>query len=305
MPKDRFLREKHFPLILLLIFIFGCVSSPPKNIEQSYSSYLQREDGTPKTVVILPFENETTKKGMGILVRKSFYNHFSSKNYRDIEISEVDEVLKVITDTSSVHWKNMDPPKLGEIFQADFLIYGKVKGFEKIFLGIYSQIALNIEIKMVECERGQVVWSKAPDYKSHDGGIPTTLIGIIPAFVRSGYHLRDEEVMELIERTNREMVAEIPDPPSPTVSTVLIEIQVASFRENTRARETARKFKQKGYRPRIEAAVRNNTQWYRVIIGPFYRSADAERVRNEIARDSEFKPIFIYNNLGNKKKTLN
>ena len=263
-----------------------------------------KDDGTPKTVAVLPFQNETSKRRLAELVRKSFYNHFSSKNYRDIELGEIDGVLGVISESSSLPWDKLSPSRLGEIFRADFLIYGNVKGFEKIFLGIYSQISLNIEVKMVECKRGEIVWSKSTDHRSHDGGVPTSLIGIIPAAVRSGYHLRDEEVYELIERTNRELVAEIPDPPNPTFSTDLIEIQLASFSEKPRAREIAKIFKKKGFNTRIIIADIDGKKWYRVIIGPYFKRAEAEKVKNDIARDSGLQPIFIYHPIGDNEKKL-
>lgn len=291
-------RAKRILPVVFLFFILGCSSSPKGKNAESFSSYLIRDDGSPKTVAILPFRNETSKRRLGVLVRKSFYNHFSSKNYRDIELSKIDGILEGISEASSLSWENLSPSQLGEIFRADFLIYGKIKGFDKIFLGIYSQIALNLEVKMVECRRGQVVWSKAPDYKSHDGGVPTTLIGIIPAAIRSGYHLRDEEVYELIERTNREMVAEIPNPPNPAIATVLIEIQLASFSEISRALETAKLFKKKGFKARIVTAVIDGNKWHRIIIGPYFNKSEAEKAKEEISRFSRFQPIFIYRSLG-------
>ena len=52
-------------------------------------------------MVVLPFENDTSEKDINVLARKSFYNHFSSKNYRDLELSEVDGVLETLEVTTS------------------------------------------------------------------------------------------------------------------------------------------------------------------------------------------------------------
>ena len=295
-----FIKSEKVLLTVAIFLVLGCSSTPEVKDGESFSSYLLKSDGSPKTVAILPFQNETTDKGLGPLVRRSFYNHFSSKNYSDIEINEIDGVLKIISDTSSNSWERMSPTQLGEILQADFLIYGRVKGFDKIFLGIYSQIALNLEIKMLECKRGQVIWSRATDYKSHEGEVPTTLVGIVTAALRSGYHLRDDEVMELIERTNRELINEIPDPPNPTVSISLIEIQIASFKEKARAMETRDSLKKKGFRARIIPVVIDGQQWHRVIVGPYYKKLEAEKVKREITRDYGLQPTFIYHSMGER-----
>ena len=295
-----FIKSKKVLLVAFIFFILGCSSAPKGKDGEHFSSYLLKSDGSPKTVAILPFQNETTDKGLDALVRRSFYNHFSSKNYSDIEINEIDGVLKIISDTSSIPWERMSPSQLGEILQTDFLIYGRVRGFDRIFLVIYSQIALNLEIKMVECKRGQVIWSRATDYKSHEGEVPTTLVGIITAIVRSGYHLRDEEVMELIERTNRKLVAEIPDPPNPTISISLIEIQIASFKEKARAMETRNSLNKKGFRARIIPVVIDGQKWHRVIVGPYYKKLEAEKVKREITRDYGLQPTFIYHSIGER-----
>ncbi|MBP1742850.1 MAG: hypothetical protein H6Q48_5143, partial [Deltaproteobacteria bacterium] len=42
----------------------------------------------------MPFDNLASDEEMGSVVRRSFYNHFSSKNYRDIELGAVDRALE-------------------------------------------------------------------------------------------------------------------------------------------------------------------------------------------------------------------
>ena len=49
------------------------------------------EEELPRIVAVLPFQNDTEERGIANQVRKAFYNHFSSKPYRDIEPSILDE----------------------------------------------------------------------------------------------------------------------------------------------------------------------------------------------------------------------
>ena len=52
------------------------------------------ENWLPHKVAILPFVNQTSNPEAAAVVRKMFYNFFSSLNYLDLEPSFVDEKLK-------------------------------------------------------------------------------------------------------------------------------------------------------------------------------------------------------------------
>ena len=117
----------------------------------------------------MPFDNLTTDEEMGSLVRRSFYDHFSSKNYRDIELSTVDRVLESLQKKQSGAWRDVPPESLGKFLHADFVIYGKARNYEKLFFGIYSQIALTVEVEMVDCSNGKGVWWKTETKRSHEG----------------------------------------------------------------------------------------------------------------------------------------
>jgi len=281
-------------VIPLSVLLFACTSMTIKNGE--YISALQwvQEDDTPKIVVIMPFDNETSEKDIEILVRRSFYNHFSSKNFRDFELSEVDRVLEKIQLYSSQPWRDLSISSLGNYFHADYFIYGRVKEFKKIFLGIYSQIMLKVELEMVEGKSGDVVWGKAVARRSHDGGLPFSLFDVVPAALRSGIHMKKDKTIELVDRVNRELTEQIPEPPNPPIIPFFVEIQVASFLENRLAQKTLKEFEGKGLSPRIEKVTLGDRLWHRIILGPYHNLPEANKIRERIAQDSQFQPIFIH-----------
>ena len=165
---------------------------------------------------------------------------------------------------------------------------------KKYFLGIYSQIVLKVKLEMVEGRSGNVVWRKTMVKRSHEGGIPFNPFGIIPAALRSGFHMKKERTLDLIDRINRKLVEEIPDPPSPPILPFFIEIQVASFLEKEHALRTLKVFKAKGLNPRIETVTLGDRLWHRILLGPYYNLSEAEKVRNTIEQNSQLRPIFIH-----------
>ena len=101
-----------------LSFLFIYCSSINRHGNEYISILGSTENnGTTKSVVIMPFENESTEYGMEILTRKSFYNYFSSKNYYDFELNEIDRGLEIIKKDSSSSWKEIPSADILKFFQ--------------------------------------------------------------------------------------------------------------------------------------------------------------------------------------------
>ena len=282
-----------YALIGFMSLFFSCLSATSRNLEVISSQYMELLDDSPKTVAIMPFVNETSEPELAKMARTSFYNHFSSKNYRDIEISDIDRAVETRSEI---------PRSAGErpshdfqnFFYADYLIYGKVKKFKKIYLGIYSQIALSLELEIREVETEKTIWKRTISKRSHDGGLPSNPFSVVPAAIRSGLHMKQGKTIELLNRISREMADKIPEPSSPVSALNLIDIQVASFEESERAENALREFEQQGLNVRIETAKVKGNQWHRVILGPYLTQDEAENVKQRIIKSTGYQPIFVH-----------
>jgi hypothetical protein len=249
----------------------------------------------------MPFENLTSYEEMGLLVRKSFYNHFSSKNFRDIELSTVDRALESLQKAQSGAWRDVPPETMGKYLHADFVIYGRVKDYQKIFLGVYSQLALTVEVEMVDCRDGKGVWWKTETKRSHDGGIPLEWFSLMSATARSGLLMQQEKTLDLMERINRDLVAEIPEPSASLGAPLSVDIQIASFLEKSRAASTVEECRRIGFEPRVETVQLTDRTWYRVVLGPYKEIPAAERDKKLIAERTKFKPIFVHHSPGSQE----
>lgn len=282
-----------FTALCFAPFLLSCTTNYSPRAIDSGSSVWLRKEGPPPTVAVMPFDNLTPDEEIGPLVRKSFYNHFSSKNFRDIELSTVDRGLESIQKAKPSTWRDVPPETLGKYLRADFVIYGKVKDYQKLFLGIYSQIALTVEVEMVDCRNGKGVWWKTETKRSHDGGIPLEMLSLMSAAARSGLHLQYEKTLDLVERINRDLVAEIPEPPASPGAPLSVDIQIASFLERSGAASTVDECRRIGLEPRVETVQLTDRTWYRVVLGPYRELPAAERDKKIIVEKTKFKPIFV------------
>lgn len=281
--------------------MFSCGSLNSGRSIDSVSAAWLPKDGPPPTVAVMPFDNLTSNEEIGTLVRKTFYNHFSSKNYKDIELSGVDQALASIQKTQAGTWRDVPPETLGKYLHADFVIYGKVKDYQKLFLGVYSQIALTVEVEMVDCRDGKGVWWKTETKRSHDGGIPLEWLSLMSATARSGLHMQHERTLDLVESINRDLVAEIPEPAVSPGGPLSVNIQIAAFLEKNRATATVEECRRIGFEPRVETVEITDRTWYRVVLGPYREIPAAERDKKLIAERTKFQPIFVHHSPGNQE----
>jgi hypothetical protein len=183
---------------------------------------------------------------------------------------------------------------LEKYFHADYIVFGRVNAFKKIYLGIYSQLALSLELEIREVESGDVVWKRTVSKRSHDGGLPSNPLSVVPAAIRSGLLMKKEKTVELLNRICSEMVALIPEPPSSAAASDIVEVQVASFEESGKAKEVLKEFERQGFKVRIENAKIKGNRWYRIILGPYLSDDDAENIRQRVANSTKYQPIIVH-----------
>jgi hypothetical protein len=294
--------KKYASIAIVLTFIpcfISCSLFRPKKIENPYFQTWTLEKGSPRTIAILPFENETQEPGIEELVRKSFYSHFSIKPFHDVELSVVDDTLRDITILQNTKFTNIPPAELGRVLKCDALIYGKVKEMTRFYIGVYSQLAVGAEVTIVDVKTGNTIWKNALTTRFHDGDIPLHPLSIIPTTIKTGMNLREVQKLRVVDDLCRNLATLIPDPPNvekakPEDIELFYELQVASYRSNERAILAAESLQNSGYR----TILRNwknekGKEWYRLIVGPFMTRDEAVTCKENIEKQSEYQPIIF------------
>ncbi len=87
----------------------------------------------PITVAVMPFQNDTGEIGIASQVRKAFYNHFSSKPYRDVELSVIDEKIVQLEKSSGKSALDIKPEEICQALGCDGVVYGRIIDYKKVF----------------------------------------------------------------------------------------------------------------------------------------------------------------------------
>ena len=169
-------------------------------------------DRLPNRVAVLPFENATGVKEAPEIVRRSFYGHFALKSYRDVELHKVDAILRKNHLLDRLGFLGAPAADLGRSLEADGLVYGRITGFNRIFLGLYSRVSVEVDVRLVDAATGKVVWRKRDRENWHEGGIPMEPISAVPTLIRTALNVRDIQFVRATDDLCRSIVQDLPEP---------------------------------------------------------------------------------------------
>ena len=172
---------------------------------------LSREP-TPRVVAILPFKNEAGEPWLAEQVRKAFSNHFSSKPYIDVKLPKVDERVVQIEKSSEKSVFDLAAGDVCRHIGCDAIIYGKVTNYVHMYALVYSQLAVEAEVWMVDARTGKEVFRVKDSVRYHGAGLPTSPLGAVMSAVSAAANLREIQYVRLINELCYKLNEKIPTP---------------------------------------------------------------------------------------------
>ena len=206
-----------FPLVLLLLG--GCAVSTTDTIATlpalktgSADETTRNESNLPTTVAVLPFNNKTTSEFAYRVVRRTMFNHFSSKNYRMLHWQDVDRRLALAGLKTPESVMDKSPAELMQILGVDGLMYGDITHYDKKFAAVYAQVAVGVELKFIGANAG-TIWEVKDVQRSHAGGVSTSPVGLLlNALVAAKHIYGDINLYRAADELGRDLAKEMPEP---------------------------------------------------------------------------------------------
>ena len=195
---------------ICLLALSGCSAKRP-NIDHELNKAVTR-NSYPRSIAVLPFANQTEVDGVEDFVRVTFYSHLCAHPYKDVELQMVDQKLRRSKITDYEKLRKTPVKKLGRLLGCDAVVFGEVTKFDKIFAGIYSQMAVGLSISIWDTRTGREIWADEHIERHHEGGIPLTLTDIPLITFRSGMVLRDDAKIQATDELSRFLTHRIPVP---------------------------------------------------------------------------------------------
>jgi hypothetical protein len=204
---------------LSLLLLGGCGSTPKKEkiitdpsppSAQKVAKKIEKPQ-FPKNVAMLPFKNSTKNDEASRAVRRTMFNHFAAKNYYSLHMQEVDRRLGLANLFPNQTSDNKEIKQVADALGVDGLIFGEVINYDKIFVGVYSQVAVGVKLRFV-AKDGRLIWEGEEVIRKHEGGISMSPISMILQVVATAMNIRDINLFRAADEMGREIVSQIPEP---------------------------------------------------------------------------------------------
>jgi len=228
------------PVICLMI-LCSCGAQLPFIKDNDESSERVILSNPPKSIAILPFGNKTEVEDIEDFVRTTFYSHLTPHPYRDIELHEVDRKLKRYNLMNYDKLCNVSAKRLGRILGCDAVVIGEVTEFQRVYAGIYSQMAVGASISIWDTRTGKKLWSDEHVTRHHEGGIPLAITDLAMISIRSGLNLTDAEKIKTVDELSRHLISRVPvpNPYGDGRSSKLVSLKRLTKKKNTRSHNTS------------------------------------------------------------------
>ena len=227
--------------IICLIILCSCGAQLPfiKNNDESSERVIL--SNPPKSIAILPFGNKTEVEDIEDFVRTTFYSHLTPHPYRDIELHEVDRKLRRYNLMNYDKLCNVSVKRLGRILSCDAVVIGEVTEFQRVYAGIYSQMAVGASISIWDTRTGKKLWSDEHVTRHHEGGVPLAITDLAMISIRSGLNLTDAEKVKTVDELSRHLISRVPVPNSydDGRSSKLVSLKRLTKKKNTRSHNTS------------------------------------------------------------------
>lgn len=201
-------------IALSLFVVLGSTSCALRVLEKAPAPTVLEEERLPYKVAILPFANKTSNPEAGTIVRKMFYNFFSSLNYHDLEPYVIDENLKANQLYADITGgKTVSPQKLGQLLGVDAVIFGDVISLGKIYALVYSDSQAGLKARMVRCSNAKPVWELEHTIHIEEGDVPMSPIGLAATVFKTALNHRQATHLKAASELCMQMIATMPNPP--------------------------------------------------------------------------------------------
>src|SRR5262249_62203489 len=78
-----------------------------------------------------------------------------------------------------------DPAELAKIRKVDGIVVGELTHWDRLFIGVYAQVAAGAHIRLVDGRTGELIFERDAVQRSREGGVPTNVISAAAQVVQS------------------------------------------------------------------------------------------------------------------------
>jgi hypothetical protein len=172
------------------------------------------ETDLPRKVAVLPFINRTSNPEAAAVLRRMFYNFFSSLNYTDLEPAVVDASLEASRIFEAAAGGEVPVARLGQLLAVDAVVTGEALALGQTYALVYANQQAGLRGRMIHCSTGRVIWEMEHTVTLHDADLPLSLPGLAATILKTAFNYQQSTTFRAASELCMQMTASIPNPPA-------------------------------------------------------------------------------------------
>lgn len=141
--------RNYIPFIFLFSVLGGCTATAP---------VARRSASFPATIALLPLENQSLDLRAPELLRDLLDTYLSAAQFNLTDVNEAEEKLRGIGIQEGGQLNAVAPRKLGELLEAEALLYGDIETFNNANVGVYASRTVKVRLWLVDAKTGKKLW---------------------------------------------------------------------------------------------------------------------------------------------------
>jgi hypothetical protein len=158
-------------LPLLIVFIAGCVTTPPFD----YSSFRNHR---PRSILVLPPLNQTTDVNAPYTYLSTITRPLTECGYYVFPVAVIDAYMKEngLPSPEEMHGVALD--KIRNIIGADAVLYVTIEEWGQKYIVVQSITTIKAKARLIDTASGEVIWqgTQAVSQGSGGGGDPIAML---------------------------------------------------------------------------------------------------------------------------------
>lgn len=170
----------------------------------------------PQKIVVFPFDWQADsvdpehRREAVREVTQTFRNVFSSLQYIDVKIAAMEDAMLraglAPGDAVPAEKRKSIAADVG----ADAMIVGNITAYDKVYAGIYGQLAAGIDVSMIALSDDLRLWRAHHVVRKHHGGIPLSPMEAVTTLIGTAMEVTDKARVAALDELMRDVVVSVP-----------------------------------------------------------------------------------------------
>ena len=195
-------------VVIVSVLLAGCATGATSTDSAGARKEL------PRTIAVLPLVPPAKdREEPARIVGRTLYGSLAATPYDVLKPQVVEERLVRASLGDPRVAAAKDASELARILGVDGIVYGELTHWDRIFVGIYAQVASGAHIRLVNARTGQTLFERNEVRRSHAGGLATDPVSAAIQIAQSALKLREIELIRASDDLVRALVKDLPTPP--------------------------------------------------------------------------------------------